>query len=114
MTSSSNRLDKLEQLLETVAQRQNQISQQQQINIRVIELLGQRVDSNAKAIEALTSSIASNRIDIAATRDSVDGLVQTIAEFSARSEARLNRLEDAVVGIERILEQLTRRNGDQP
>ena len=55
---------------------------------------------------------------VATTRASVDGLVQTIAEASARSEARLsrlednearlNRLEDAVVGIEQILERLTR------
>lgn len=107
-----NNFNQIEQLLETIAQRQNQISQQQQINTRVIELLGQRVDSNAKAIEALTSSIASNKADIAATRASVDGLVQVIAEFSARSEVRLNRLDDAVVGIERILEQLTRRDGN--
>lgn len=73
--------------------------------------------SNAKAIEALSTDVAANRADIATTRASVDGLVQTIAEFSIRSEARLNRLDDAVVGIERILEQLTRRdrngNGDQ-
>lgn len=114
--STTDRLDRIERILETVAQRQEAISQQQEINIRSIELLGQRVDSNAKAIESLTSDIAANRADIAATRASVDGLVQTISELGVRSEARLSRLEDAVVGIERILERLTRRdhNGDQP
>lgn len=37
-------------------------------------------------------------------------LEQTIAEFSTKSEARLNRLDDAVVGIEYILQQLIRRD----
>ena len=70
----------------------------------------QQIDSNARAIAALSADIAANRADIAATRASVDGLVQTIAEFSVRSEARLNRLDDAVVGIERILQELLRRD----
>lgn len=69
-----------------------------------------QIDSNARVIEALSADIAANRADIATTRASVDGLVQIIAEFSARSEVRLNRLDDAVVGIERILQELTRRN----
>ena len=104
MTNSNDRLDQMEALLaETI----------------------QVTRSNARAIEALSADIAANRADIAAnradiatTRASVDGLVQTIAEFSIRSEARLNRLDDAVIGIERILAQLLRRNqngnGDQP
>ncbi len=98
MTNSSS--DRLDQILEAIAQ-------QQQLNARSIELLGQRVDSNAKAIEANSSGIAANITAIAATHASVDGLVQTITEFSIRSQARLNRLEDAVVAIERILERLT-------
>lgn len=122
MTNSNDRIDQMEVLLtETI----------------------QVTRSNARAIEALSAEVAANRADIAATRASVDGLVQTMAEFSIRSEARLNRLEDAVIGIEqtmaefsirsearlnrlddavigieRILEQLLRRNqngnGDQP
>lgn len=97
MTNSNDRIDQMEVLLtETI----------------------QVTRSNARAIEALSAEVAANRADIAATRASVDGLVQTIAEFSIRSEARLNRLEDAVIGIERILEQLLRRNqngnGEQP
>lgn len=80
--------------------------------------------SNAKAIEANSSAIAANREATETTRASVDGLVQTITEFSIRTEARLNRLDDAITDIkttnqnlERILERLTHRerngNGDQ-
>ncbi len=88
--------------------------------------------SNAKAIEANSTAIAANSAAIAVTREasettraSVDGLVQTITEFSIRTEARLNKLDEAITDIkttnqnlERILEQLTRHerngNGDQP
>ena len=95
MTNSNERLDQMETVLTAI----------------------QVTRSNARAIEALSAD-AANRADIATTRASVDGLVQTIAEFSIRSEARLNRLDDAVIGIERILAQLLRRNqngnSDQP
>lgn len=84
---------------------------------RLIQETIQITRSNAKAIEALSGDVADQRADIAAqradiatTRASIDGLVQIITEFSVRSEARLNRLDDAVIGIERILEQLTRRD----
>lgn len=112
MTNSNDRLDRIEEAIERTQQQ--------------IEGLSQRIDSNAKAIEALTANIATNREDIAATRASVDGLVQIITEFSTRTEARLNKLDDAVTGInttnqnlERILEQLLHRDrnggkGDQP
>ena len=92
---------------------------------RLEELLEETIQvtrSNAKAIEALSADVAASRADIAANRDaiaatraSVDGLVQVIAEFSARSEARLNRLDEAVIGIERILERLVRdQDGGAP
>lgn len=91
MTSSNDRLDRIETL----------------------------VASNAKAIEALTSNIATNTADIASTRASVDGLVQTITEFSIRTEARLNKLDESIEEIkttnqnlERILERLTRGDGN--
>lgn len=95
MTNSGDRLDRIEKLVEETTQ---------------------ITRSNAKAIEALSGDVAAQRADIAATRASIDGLVQIIAEFSVRSEARLNRLDDAVIGIERILERLTRRegNGNEP
>lgn len=105
--NSSNRLDRIEAAIERT---------QLQIDVG-FQRTQQQIDSNARAIEALSadraanrSDIAANRSDIAATRASVDGLVQTIAEFSIRSEARLNRLDDVVVGLERILEQLLRRD----
>lgn len=96
MTNSSDRLDQIEALL--------------QETIQVTR-------SNAKAIEANSTAIAANRVATETTRASVDGLVQTIAEFSIRTEARLNKLDEAITGInttnqnlERILEQLTRRS----
>lgn len=73
--------------------------------------------SNAKAIEANSAAIVASRVATETTRASVDGLVQTITEFSIRTEARLNKLDEAITGInntnqklERILEQLTRRD----
>ena len=45
---SNDRLDRIERILEGVATRQDAVSQQQEINTRAIELLGQRIDSNAK------------------------------------------------------------------
>ena len=89
MTNSNDRLDQIERLIQETAQ---------------------ITRSNAKAIEALSGDVAAQRADIATTRASVDGLVQIITEFSVRSEARLNRLDDAVIGIERILERLLRQD----
>lgn len=86
------------------------------------------VESNAKSIQALSNTVTANtestNTAIAATQASIDGLVQTIAEFSVRNEARLNGLDNAVTGInaaiagitttnqrlEHILEQLLRRD----
>ncbi len=124
MTNSngSDRLDRIEAAIERT---QRQIGEGFQRTQQQIEGLSQRIDSNAKAIEALSANIAANRTDIATTRASVDGLVQTITEYSARTEERLNRLDDAIRGInttnqnlEHILEQLLRNqnggNGGQP
>lgn len=116
MTNSNDRLERIEAAIERT---QRQICEGFQKTQQQIEGLSQRIDSNAKAIEALSAESATQRADITATRASVDGLVQTIAEFSIRSEVRLNRLDDAVIGIEGILERLTRtldrnRKDDQP
>lgn len=94
MTNGSN--DRLKRIEAAIERTQRQLDEGFQKTQR-------QIDSNARVIEALSA-------DIATTRASVDGLVQIIAEFSARSEVRLNRLDDAVVGIERILQELTRRN----
>lgn len=71
-----------------------------------LDRLATIVESNARAIEAISNDTATSRSDMATTRASVDALVQTITEFSIRTEARLNRLDDAVVGIERLLQEL--------
>ena len=85
MTDSNNRLDRMESLL------------QETIQI---------TRSNAKSIESLSAETAANRLDIATTRASVDGLVQIITEFSTRSEVRLNKLDDAIAGINATNERL--------
>ncbi len=91
----------------------NQPNRLDQIEALVRETV-QLIRSNAEAIAANSSAIAANRLANEVTKASVDGLVQTIAEFSARSEARLNRLDDVVADIratnqrlEQILEHLT-------
>lgn len=80
-----------------------------------LDRLAAIVESNARAIEAISTDIAASRTDITVTRASVDALVQTVTEFSIRcearlnsNEARLNRLDDAVVGIERLLQEVIR------
>lgn len=55
------------------------------------------VELNSRAIQALTSAIADTNSSIAATRTSVDGLAQVIAEYSARTEARLNSLDELII-----------------
>lgn len=81
-----------------------------------LDRLAAIVESNARAIEAISNDVAANRADIASTRASVDALAQTIIEFTIRTEtrinsneARLDRLDDAVIGIERLLQELLRR-----
>lgn len=73
-----------------------------------LDRLAAIVESNARAVEAISNDRAASRADMATTRASVDALVQTITEFSIRTEARLNRLDDAVLGIERLLQELLR------
>lgn len=78
-----------------------------------LDRLATIVESNARAIEAISNDVAVNRADIASTRASVDALVQTMTELSIKTEerirsneARLDRLDDAVIGIEQLLQEL--------
>ena len=71
-----------------------------------LDRLATIVESNARAIEAISADIAASRTDINTTRASVNALVQTITEFSIRTEERLNRLDEVAVGIERLLQGL--------
>ena len=71
-----------------------------------LDRLATIVESNARAIEAISADIAASRTDINTTRASVNALVQTITEFSIRTEERLNRLDEVAVGIERLLQEL--------
>lgn len=78
-----------------------------------LDRLAALVESNARAIEAISDDRAASRADMARSQASVDALVQTILEFSIRTEARINsneqrldRLDEAVNGIERLLQEL--------
>lgn len=80
-----------------------------------LDRLAAIVESNARAIEAISDDRAASRADMVTTSASVDALAQTITEFSIRTEvrinsneARLDRLDDAVIGIERLLQELLR------
>lgn len=80
-----------------------------------LDRLAALVESNARAIEAISNDRAASRVDMARSQASIDALVQTITEFSIRTEARINsneaqinRLDEAVNGIERLLQELIR------
>lgn len=80
-----------------------------------LDRLAALVESNARAIEAISDDRAASRVNMATTKASIDALVQTILEFSIRTEARINsneaqidRLDEAVNGIERLLQELIR------
>ena len=122
MTNSSDRLDRVEQILEAVAQRTDTIAQQQQINTRAIELLGQRVNSNAKGIQANTESI--NAVAEAAGRTllAVSILQETVVEdrvnfreFMTATQTTLDSINASIQRQDRILDYLPREhNGEQP
>ncbi len=116
MTSGIDRLDRIERILETVAQRQETISQQQEINIRSIELLGQRVDSNAKAIEANSTSIQTLAEVAGRTLRAVDELRERVEEERVNFREFIERTDTAIAGINAtlaVLQQMVRdRNGN--
>lgn len=94
MTSSNDRLNQIEVLLAATVQ---------------------ITRSNAMAIASNSAAIAEVRNATETTRASVDGLMQTITEFSIKTSARLNKLDETIAEIkatnqnlERILVQLVR------
>lgn len=110
---TNDRLDRIERILETVAQRQ-------EINTRSIELLGQRVDSNSKAIAANSAQISEmrNSLSEAAGRTlrAVDELREVVEEDRVNFRERIEKTDTAIAGINAtlaVLQQLMRdRNGN--
>ncbi len=119
MTSGSGRVNRVEQILEAVAQRTNTIAQQQQINTRAIELLGQRVDSNAKGIQANTESINAVAEAAGRTLRAVEVLQETVEEdrvnfreFMTTTQTILDSINASIQRQDRILDYLMReQNG---
>lgn len=120
MTNGSNgRLDRIERILEGVATRQEAISQQQEINTRTIEFLGQRIDSEAKAIEANSNRIAD--VDrtlaeaIGRALAGIEALTERAEEDRVNFLEHVERSDTAIAGINAtlaVLQQLMRdRNG---
>lgn len=101
MTNSSDRLDRIEVL---------------------IEALAYRVDSNARAIEANSNQIAEvdrTLSEVAGrTLRAVDELRETVEEDRVNFQERLAQTETAIAGINAtlaVLQQMLRgRNGDGP
>ena len=98
MTNNSDRLDRIE---------------------RLIEAIGQRVDSNSKAISANSAGIAEvrNTLSEAAGRTlrAVDEL-REVVEDRVNVQERLERTDTAIAGINAtlaILRSLFDRNGDR-
>ena len=138
MTNSSNdRLDRVERILEAVAQRleavaqrQEAIAQQQEINTRNFELLGQRVDSNSKAIAANSDRIA--EVDrtlaeaVGRTLAGIEALTERAEEDRVNFAEHVEHVETAIAGINatlaavntsithqaRILDYIMRRDRD--
>ncbi len=102
-------------------------------NTLMIQALGRRIAELAESIEQTNQSVEQTRQSIEQTNQNVNGLIQTISEFSIRSEARINALDsivqrlDATNDTSTILRRLSsieskvdhllergHRNGDQP
>lgn len=119
-TNQPDRLDRIEQILEAVAQRTDTIAQQQEISTRTIELLGSRVDSNARAIQANSESITVVVEAAGRTLRAVDELREIVEEDRINFREHLERTDTAIAGINAtlaVLQQLMRDrngNGDQP
>ena len=89
--NDNNRLDRIEALLESFAQGLNQ--------------LDKRIDSNARAIEALTEERRAN--EQASNRDR-SRLYQAMAELSTAQANFYGRLEE----VDQLQDQLSRRQGE--
>jgi len=106
--SSGDRLDRIERILEAVAQ-------QQQINTRTVELLGQRIDSNAKAIEANSNRIADVDRTLAEAVGralaGIEALTERAEEDRVNFREYVGRTDTAIAGINAtlaVLQQLIR------
>ena len=101
---SSDRLDRVEQILEAIAQ-------QQGVNTRSIELLGHRVNSNALAIQANTESINAVAEAAGRTLRAVEILQETVEEDRVNFREHMERTDTAIAGISAtklVLQQLMR------
>ncbi len=111
MTSSSERLDRIERILEAVAQRQES-------NTRSIELLGQRVDSNSKARDALSEAAGRTLRGLDELREIVEEERVNFQEYRQRNDTNVASVNASVERLDAILQQLMRRqqndSGDHP
>ena len=133
---TNDRLDRIERILEAVAQRQEASAQQQEINTRNFELLGQRIDSNAEAIQSNSNRIT--EVDrtlaeaVGRTLAGIEALTERAEEDRVNFTEHVEHVDTAIAGINatlaavntailnqgRILDYLMRRdrdsNGNEP
>ncbi len=99
MTTTNDRLDRVERLIEQLAE--EHLRSRQQHDEEMTELR-QLQASNARAIEANSTGIAENRATIAAVAQRVDQVSQQVSELSGGVDACFR----AVESMHRVMESL--------
>ena len=99
MTTTNDRLDRVERLIEQLAEenvRSRQRHDEEMIELRQLQA------SNARAIEANSTGIAENRATIATVGQRVDQVTQQVSELSGGIDACFRTVES----MSRVMESL--------
>jgi chromosome segregation ATPase len=99
MTTTNDRLDRVERLIEQLAEenvRSRQRHDEEMIELRQLQA------SNARAIEANSTGIAENRATIATVGQRVDQVTQQVSELSGGVDACFRTVES----MSRVMESL--------
>ena len=111
----TDRLDRIERILETTASRLDQVAEQQKINTTAIAQLEASVNGVAEQLKINTAAIAQVNVQLeASVSDLVRLFLESIEEAEADREA-IREMQLEVRGLQsenrRILEYLSTRNG---
>ena len=99
MTNNSDRLDRIEALLESASQR--------------IDANARAIEANTKAIEVISQAVASNQQQVNLISEAVGLLVEVQLQLGRLMESTSSINNAALARIDRILDYLQRRDGEE-
>jgi chromosome segregation ATPase len=109
MTNSMDRLDRIEALLERMAEEQASYQQQSRVELSEVRSL---VSSNARAAEANSNAIAELRASLTETRAGIDDAVEMITAISRESAEERQELSQQIQVLVDESRQNTREHED--